>query len=474
VVVTERTYDAVVVGAGPNGLAAAITIARAGRSVLVLEAATTVGGGMRSAASTEPGFVHDVCSTIHAFGAVSPFFASLPLAERGVRWIEPEVALAHPLDDGPAAFAVRSLDETAAANGGGRYRRLVGPAVQRWDALAPALLGPLARVPRHPFTLARFGVPALLPATSTARWLDDDRGAALVAGCAAHAILPLGHVTTTSFAIMLLASAHRGGWPVAEGGSQRIADALAAHLRSLGGEIRCNAPVRSMRDLPAARAVLFDLVPRQVASIAGDRLPSRWRRRAERFRHGPGVFKIDYALDGPVPWLDAQCRRAGTVHVGGTLDDVRRAEAEVGEGRHPDRPFVLAAQASVCDPTRAPEGKHTFWAYCHVPAGSTVDMTDAIERQIERFAPGFRDVVLARRTTNSAQFATYNESYVGGDIAGGAHDGLQLVLRPFAGRPYRTADDALFLCSASTPPGGGVHGMCGMHAAESALRSVLR
>jgi phytoene dehydrogenase-like protein len=472
--VSSSEYDAVVVGAGPNGLAAAITIARAGRRVLVLEAAPTVGGGARSSASTAPGFVHDVCSTVHAFGAVSPFFASLPLHEHGVEWLEPDVAVAHPLDDGPAAFAVRSLDETAAASGGARYRRLMAPIVAGWDDLASDALGSLVRVPRHPLTLARFGLPALLPATTLGRWLRDERTAALVAGCAAHAFLPLEHALTSSFALMLLGSAHVGGWPVVRGGSQVLADALAAVLVSHGGEVRCSSPVASMRDVPPARAVLFDLVPRQVAAIAADRLSARWHRRAMRYRHGPGVFKIDYALDGPVPWRDEACRRAGTLHLGGTMAEVRASEHDATHNRHAERPFVLAVQASVVDPTRAPAGKHTLWAYCHVPNGSTVDMTDAIERQIERFAPGFRDLVIARHTTDSAGFAAYNDCYVGGDIAGGAHDGMQLLLRPFVGRPYRTADDSLYICSAATPPGGGVHGLCGVGAAQVALRTTLR
>jgi phytoene dehydrogenase-like protein len=472
--VSEHQFDAVVVGAGPNGLAAAITLARAGRRVVVLEAAATPGGGARSAALTEPGFVHDVCSTIHAFGPTSPFFSALPLASRGVEWLEPPVAVAHPLDDGPAAFAVRSVAETAVANGGTRYRRLVGPVVDGWDDLTPAVLGPLLRVPHHPVTLARFGLPALLPAAAIGRWLRDERAAALFAGCAAHAFLPLGAPLTASFGLALLASAHVGGWPVVRGGTGVLTDALVAILAEHGGELRTGVRVAGMDDVPPAAAVLFDLAPRQVAAIARDRLPSRWRRRAERFRHGPGVFKIDYALDGPVPWRDVNCARAGTVHVGGTLAEVRAAEGDVARGRHPERPFVLVAQASVVDPTRAPDGKHTLWAYCHVPNGSTVDMTEAIERQIERFAPGFRDVVRARHTIDCAQYEAYNETFVGGDIAGGAHGGTQLVLRPFAGRPYRTADPALFLCSSSTPPGGGVHGMCGHNAAEAALRSVLR
>jgi phytoene dehydrogenase-like protein len=469
------TYDAVVVGAGPNGLAAAIKIARAGRSVLVVEAAPTVGGGTRSAALTGPGYMHDLCSAIHAFGAVSPFFAALPLEQLGLEWIHPQVPLAHPLDGDRAAVLHRSLDETVAGLGpsGAAYHRWIGPVVRDWDRIVPHILGPLVRVPRHPFALTRFGLRALLPARPVGARLGGD-AAALFAGCAAHAILPLTRPLTASFGLVLLAAGHAAGWPVAAGGSQRVADALAAYLQSLGGEIECGRPVRTMADLPAARAVLFDLPPARVADIAGDRLPGRTQRRFRRFRPGAAVFKVDYALDGPVPWKAEACRAAGTVHVGGRLAEVAAAEAEVAAGRHPKRPFVLVAQQSVCDPSRAPAGKHTLWTYCHVPNGSTVDMTDAIEAQIDRFAPGFRDLITARHVTTPAGFEAYNEAYIGGDIAGGAHSGLQLLFRPVIGRPYRTADPALFLCSASTPPGAGVHGMCGMHAATTALRTALR
>jgi phytoene dehydrogenase-like protein len=468
------TYDAVVVGAGPNGLSAAVTLAEAGRHVLVLEAADVIGGGTRTEELTRPGFRHDVCSAVHPLGAASPYLSTLPLGQYGLRWLHPEVPLAHPLDGGRAAVLHRSLDATAAALGVDEraYRRAVGPLVERWDDLAPALLGPLLRVPKHPLLLARFGMRAALPAAALAATLATDEAKALVAGCAGHAILPLHRPLTASFGLLLAASAHAVGWPVAGGGSQALADALAAHLGTLGGEIRTGTAVRSLSDVPASRVVLFDLAPSQVAAIAGDALPPSFRARLTRFRHGPGAWKVDYALDGPVPWTNADCRRAGTLHVGGTLAEIAAAERAVASGRTPERPFVLVAQQSVVDPSRAPAGKHTLWAYCHVPRGSTVDMTAAIEDQIERFAPGWRDFVLARHVAGPAWFEQHNPAYVGGDIAGGAHTGLQLALRPTR-RTYRTPNERLFLCSASTPPGAGAHGMCGHHAALTALRTTL-
>jgi phytoene dehydrogenase-like protein len=469
--------DVVVVGAGPNGLAAAITCAEAGRSVLVIEGAETIGGGTRTDELTLPGFHHDVCSAIHPLAAASPFFASAGLARHGLDLVHAEVALAHPLDGGRAGVLHRSLEETVRGLGtdGAAWDRWIGWTARRWDALAPAVLGPLLRVPRHPLTLARFGLPGALPATLAGRVFATEEAKGLLAGAAAHAFLPLGHPLTTAMGLVLLASGHVAGWPVARGGSQAITTAMAKRLVELGGTIETGRWVRSLADVPESRAVLFDVSPRQLLEICGDALPARYRARMARFRAGPGVCKVDYALSEPVPWTNEDCRRAGGLHVGGTLAEIAAAEADVGAGRHPERPFVLVGQQSLADPTRAPAGQHTLWAYCHVPAGSDVDVADAVDTQIERFAPGFRDVVLARHVATSSWFADRNPNMAGGDIAGGSHAGLQLLLRPRPGvHPYRTPDPRLFLCSASTPPGGGVHGMCGLHAARAALGSVLR
>jgi phytoene dehydrogenase-like protein len=468
--------DVVVVGAGPNGLAAAITAAGAGRSVLVLEAAETIGGGTRTAELTLPGFHHDVCSAIHPLAAISPFFASADLERHGLELVHAEVALAHPLDGGRAGVLHRSLDDTVAGLGadGGTWRRHVGWTAERWDRLAPALLAPLLRVPRHPLTLGGFGLRGVPPATWIGRRYRTDEARGMFAGCAAHTFLPLTHLQTSAMGLMLLASAHVAGWPVVKGGSQRLADAMAARVLELGGRIETGHPVRSLGDVPDSKAVLFDVTPRQLVRICGDHLSGGYRRRLDGFRYGPGVFKVDFALSEPVPWANADARRAGSLHLGGTMAEIAAAEADVAKGRHPDRPFILVGQQSLADPSRAPEGKHTLWTYCHVPSRSTVDMTDAVEAQIERFAPGFRDVVLARHVADSAWFEAHNESYIGGDIAGGSHGGAQLLLRPRPGvHPYRTSNPRLFLCSASTPPGGGVHGMCGYNAAQEALRTTL-
>jgi phytoene dehydrogenase-like protein len=470
---TSTNFDAVVVGSGPNGLAAAVRLAESGRSVVVLEAADAIGGGTRSAELTLPGYVHDVCAAVHSLGVSSPATSLDTLGTHGLRWMWPEIPLAHPLDGGRAGVLRRGIDETATGLGedGPSWTRLLGGLTRNWSKVMPQLLGPVVSVPHHPIAMAKFGIHALQPATWIAKRFDTEEGRALFGGCAAHAMLSLGRPLTAAFGLTMAASAHVDGWPVAAGGSQAVADALAARLVELGGEVRTGVFVRSMADLPAHRVALFDTNPAQLSSIAGDALPRRYRNRLERFRHGPGAFKLDYALDGAVPWQNDACRRAGTVHVIGTFAELVAAEADVASGRLPDRPLVLVVQPTVFDATRAPVGKHTLWVYAHVPHGFDGDATETIERQIERFAPGFRDLVLARHTSGPAALHEYNPNYVGGDIAGGAHNGLQLVFRPtMALRPYVTPNPSLFLCSASTPPGAGVHGMCGWHAADRALR----
>jgi len=471
----DHTHDAIIVGAGPNGLAAAITLARAGRTVLVLEGQPTVGGGTRSAQLTLPGYLHDVCSAIHPLAVASPFFRSLPLAEHGLAWIRPPAALAHPLDGGSAVIVERSVEATGQQFGpdAGAYHRLLAPLVAGADRLLPQLLGPF-RLPRHPLLLARFGWYAVRSAAALAR--HSWRGApaqALLAGMAAHSMLPLDRPLTAGFGLLLTLLAHSAGWPVALGGSQHIADALAAHLRTLGGEIITGSWVRSLDELPPARCVLLDVTPRQLLSIAGSRLPAGYRCQLERYRYGPGIFKADYALDGPIPWHAADCARAACAHLGGTLEEIAAAEAAVWRGEHPERPFVLLAQPSLFDPARAPEGRHTAWAYCHVPSGSTVDMAERIEAQIERFAPGFRSRILARSTHNAVELEQANPNCVGGDINGGVQDWRQLFTRPVLSLvPYATPARGIYLCSSSTPPGGGVHGMCGYWAAQAALNTL--
>jgi phytoene dehydrogenase-like protein len=465
--------DAVVVGSGPNGLAAAIVLAKAGRSVLVLEAAATAGGGMRTTELTLPGFSHDVCSAIHPLGLGSPVFASLALETHGLEWIHPQAPLAHPFDNGTAAVLERSLEETADGLGadGAAYRSLMQPLVAGAEDMLGEILGPL-RIPRHPAVLAHFGLAAVLPATSLARRrFAGSRARALFAGLAAHSMLPLSRPPSAAFGLVLGLLGHHVGWPLPKGGSQSLADALVACLRSLGGELETGRRVDSLDELPRSGVVLLDVTPRQLLGLAGDRLPAGQRRRLQGFRYGPGVFKLDLALDGPLPWSAPECARAGTVHLGGTLEEITASEADVAAGREPERPYVLLAQQSLFDPTRAPAGKHTLWAYCHVPNGSQVDMTERIEAQIERFAPGFGRLVLARHAHGPADLERYNPNYVGGDINGGLQDLRQLFTRPMARRvPYETALPGLFLCSSSTPPGGGVHGMCGYWAAQAALR----
>ncbi|HZC32214.1 MAG TPA: NAD(P)/FAD-dependent oxidoreductase [Candidatus Bathyarchaeia archaeon] len=468
--------DAVVVGGGPNGLAAAITLARAGHSVVVLEAASTVGGGVRSAELTLPGFTHDVCSAIYPFGRTSPFFREAALDRRGLRWIEPPIAIGHPLDDGSAMLLERDLEVTAASLGpdADAYRRTLGPIVPNWDRLMPDLLAPF-HVPLSPpraVAMARFGLLAIRSATSVGRCFRGERARALFAGATAHSQIGLTEPVSAAAGLVMLASAHADGWPLPAGGAGRVADALAAELVALGGSIETDRRIDRIADLPPHRVALFDVTPRQLLAIAGDRLPSGYRRALDRFRYGPGTFKLDLALDGPIPWRAAELDQAGTIHVGGTLEEIARSEGDVARGRIPHRPFVLLAQPSRFDPSRAPEGQETVWAYCHVPNGSTTDMSEPILRQIERFAPGFRDRIIATRATNPAQLEAYNANDVGGDIGGGRMDLRQLFTRPSLRLfdPYSTPDPAIFLCSASTPPGGGVHGMAGLHAARSAAR----
>ena len=469
------SYDAVVVGAGPNGLAAAITIARAGRSVVVVEAADHVGGGATSAELTLPGVVHDVCSAVHPLGATSPFLRSLPLGQHGLSWAHPEIDLAHPLDDGSAVCLSRSLDHSARSLGsdGDRWRTLVEPMITRWRDLSEGVLAPVIP-PRHPLAMAMFGLVGAFPATAVGKRFPARRGDALLAGLAAHSCIPLSHPFTAALGLVLGVAGHVDGWPVARGGSQKIADALASYLNALGGEIKTGQTVTALSQLPEARVLVFDLGPRAAADLLGERVVPRVRRSIERFRYGAGICKVDYALSRPVPWTAPDARRAGTLHLGGSMSDIAASEREVSRGHAASRPFVLVSQPTVCDSTRAPRGVHTLWAYCHVPGGSALDATEAIEAQIERFAPGFRDVVIARSVRTTADLEASNPNLVGGDIAGGALDRLQLLARPRVTlRPYRLADGA-YLCSASTPPGAGVHGMCGHHAANAALRRELR
>lgn len=467
--------DAIVVGAGPNGLSAAVALARAGLSVQVLEAAPTVGGGTRSAELTRPGFLHDVCSAVHPTGFLSPYWTTLPLAEHGLTWLHPPLSVAHPLDGGRAAVLHEDLETTCGSLGadGRAWRRLLSPLLAGdTSALLQDILGPLG-IPRRPFTLARFGLTALQSARFAARRFGTEEGRALWAGLAAHSILPLTAPLSAAIALAFAITAHRARWPVAAGGSQAIADALTSLLKAHGGEVRTGVRVRSLDDLPEHRVVLFDTSPAVLDAVCGDALPLRYRRRLRRFVYGPGVFKLDWALDGPIPWANAACADASTVHVGGTLEEIAAAEQAPWDGKHSDAPYLIVCQQSHFDPSRAPAGQHTGYAYCHVPAGSTLDRTAVVEAQIERFAPGFGDRILQRHAWTTADFDAHNPALVGGAITGGAALWHQLFTRPVARwDPYSTPHPRIFLCSASTPPGGGVHGMCGFHAARSALRSL--
>jgi phytoene dehydrogenase-like protein len=468
---------AIVVGSGPNGLAAALTLARAGLAVQVLEGAGTPGGGCRTEELTLPGFRHDVCSAVHPLAAVSPFFTGTSLAARGVKLLMPNVAFAHPLDGGRAGAVTGSVAETARSLGpdSGAYRRLFEPLVRDVDQVLPAFLSPLRSVPAHPVPVARFGLEGLQPAARLVRRFSTDEARAIVAGASAHSFLPLTAPLTGAYGIMLTIIGHSVGWPVVEGGSARLIEALVAELEALGGQVITGQWVSRLADLPSARVTMLDVTPRQLIRLAGEQLPAHYLRALSRFRYGPGICKVDWALDGPVPWAAEAARRAGTLHLGGTFGEVARSEAEVAAGRHPERPFCLVAQPGVVDPSRAPQGKQTLWGYCHVPAGSTVEMTERIEAQIERFAPGFRDLVLARSSRTAAEVEQHNPNYVGGDITGGAGTLRQMLFRPVTRwNQYRTALPGVYLCSSSTPPGGGVHGMCGAWAARTALADLMR
>ena len=472
----KREYDAVVVGSGPNGLAAAIVLQQQGLSVLVVEAKGTIGGGMRTAELTLPGFKHDICSAIHPMAAGSPFFKTLPLEKHGLEYIYPPLAATHPFDDGTAAILSRSLEDTARMLGKDEaaYLRLLKPIVRDWPLLAPEILAPL-HVPKHPLVMGRFGLKGLTAATWLSKMFSTKQGKGLLGGMAAHSIQPLSNLATSAIALVLMAVGHAENWPIPKGGSQAIAAALASHFVSLGGKIECNFYVRSLQQLPSSHAILFDITPRQLLQIAGHRFSSLYKWQLERYRYGMGVYKIDWALETPIPFTAEACLHAGTIHIGNTFEEITCSELQSAEGKIVDKPFVLLAQQSQFDPSRAPAGKHTAWAYCHVPNGSKVNRVNAIEQQVERFAPGFRERILQRHVMNSMEMEEYNPNYIGGDINGGVIDIGQLFTRPALRlSPYRTSAKGLYICSSSTPPGGGVHGMCGYHAAKRVLKDIFR
>ncbi len=466
--------QATVIGSGPNGLAAAIELARSGCFVQLLEAEETIGGGTRSGELTLPGFVHDICSAVHPLGVASPFFRTLPLASHGLQWIQPPAPLAHPLDDGTAVLLEKSIEETCENLGedAAAYRKLIEPLVDDWENLFADLLGPI-RFPKHPLTFARFGLSARRSANGLAKsHFKGERARAIFAGIAGHSMLSLDQAFSASFGLVLAVAGHAVGWAIPRGGSQKIADALSSYLRSLGGEVIANSRVESIDNLlTPEHAVLCDLTPRGLLKIAGNHLPESYRRKLERYRIGHAVFKIDWALNAPIPWKAKECARAGTVHLGGTLAEIVASENAPSKGKHAEKPYVLVAQPSLFDSTRAPDGKHTAWGYCHVPNASTFDMTERIENQIERFAPGFRDCIIAKEVSPPAELERHNANLVGGNISGGSNDIRQLFLRPTLSL-YSTPAKGLYICSSSTPPGGGVHGMCGYFAARAALRGI--
>lgn len=469
----RKEYDAVVIGSGPNGLSAAVELARQGAKVLVVEASETIGGGTRTAQLTLPGYRHDVCAAVHPTGYLSPYWQRLPLQDYGLEWIFPNASVAHPLDDEPAVLLSRSVSDTSANLGmdAAAWENMVRPFLDQPQDLIKDTLGPLSW-PENPFLLARFGLKALLSARALARWqFRGHRARALLAGCAAHSTLPLEKTASAAIGLLFAIIAHLVDWPIARGGSTRITEALAAYFRSLGGEIKTQTLITQIDQLPTARVYLFDTDPKQLAEIAGDKLPAAYLQRLRNFHYGPAIFKVDWALDGPIPWADPRCLQASTVHIGGTLEEIALSERMSWNGQHSDRPYLILCQQSEFDDSRAPSGKHTGYAYCHVPFGSTVDMTDIIEQQVERFAPGFRDRILAKYTLGSQALYRYNRNLVGGTISGGSNDLSQLFTRPVVRwDPYTTPHPQIFICSSSTPPGGGVHGMCGYHAACSVLR----
>lgn len=474
-VLEKRDFDAIVVGSGPNGLAAAIMMQQKGLSVLLIEGKDTIGGGLRSAELTLPGYIHDICSAIHPLAVASPFFETLPLGDHGLEYIFPPVAAAHPFDNGTAAIIKTSIEETAALFGADEqaYKNLMQRVVKEWPLIAADVLGPL-HYPKHPLAMARFGFTALSSAAHLVKRFKTAEARGLIGGMAAHSILPLTNSATSAIALVLMAQAHLKGWPVPKGGSVCIANALASYFLSSGGKIETDFYVSSMDQLPSAHAVLFDVTPKQLLQIAGHKFSSIYKWQLERYRYGMGVFKIDWALDAPIPFTAPGCREAGTIHLGNTFEEIATTEQQCWDGKIVEKPFVLLTQSSLFDPTRAPKGKHTAWAYCHVPNGAQTDMTDAVEKQVARFAPGFRERILAKHTFNATQMEEYNPNYVGGDINGGVIDLGQLFTRPaLRWSPYKTSAKGIYICSSSTPPGGGVHGMCGYHAAKRALKDIF-
>lgn len=472
---SKTDFDAIVVGSGPNGLSAAITLQQNGLSVLLLEAKDVIGGGLRSAELTLPGFTHDVCSAIHPMAAASPFFKTLPLEAHGLNFLYPDIAAAHPFDGGSAAVLKRSLNDTAALLGKDEkaYHDLISPMLKSWPSIENDILGPLS-IPRHPIEMAKFGLKALPSALSLSRRFETKEARGLWAGMTAHSIQPLSNLTTSAIGLVLMTAGHLEGWPIPVGGSKSIADALASYFISLGGKIETGFYVKSLAELPSSKAVLFDVTPRQLLKIAGHTFSSIYKWQLERYRYGMGVFKIDWALEGQIPFEAEECRNAGTVHIGNTLEEIAMGEQTASLGRIPDKPFVLLAQQSIFDSSRAPQDKHTAWGYCHVPNGSKTDMTNVVEKQVERFAPGFKERILARHTFNTEQLEEYNPNYIGGDINGGILDIGQIFTRPvISTSPYKTSKKGLYICSSSTPPGGGVHGMCGYHAAKKALSDIF-